>query len=267
MHLNDSVLLASGLLAHRHGAQVVWHLRSSLANGGRDRRSRLVARALDAWGDAAIAIDEDVARTFPLRLPVEIVPNAVVAEAGEAADLPRARRTRHGRLLRLPPPAEGVAAARRGDADPRRRGSARARGRRRRRRPPVGGVRRHPRPAAEAARGSRRGARPAAPASPSSGSTDRFSFLPFTTQPGPVYRALDVVVFPNQGAGLGRPVLEAAAYGKPVVASGSPDGAGPDRRQRDRDPARAGHAGSARRGDRPPRPRSRAPSGAGRARR
>jgi glycosyltransferase involved in cell wall biosynthesis len=64
------------------------------------------------------------------------------------------------------------------------------------------------------------------------GLTDRFSFLPFTTDPGPVYRALDIVVFPNQGAGLGRPVLEAAAYGKPVVASGSPDGAGilvPDR--------------------------------------
>ena len=55
---------------------------------------------------------------------------------------------------------------------------------------------------------------------------DRFSFLPFTTNTGPIYRALDLVVFPNQGAGLGRPVLEAAAYGKPVVASGSPDGAG-----------------------------------------
>jgi glycosyltransferase involved in cell wall biosynthesis len=39
-------------------------------------------------------------------------------------------------------------------------------------------------------------------------------------------RALDVVVFPNQGAGLGRPVMEAAAYGVPVVASGSRDGGG-----------------------------------------
>ena len=64
------------------------------------------------------------------------------------------------------------------------------------------------------------------------GLTDRFSFLPFTTDPGPVYRALDIVVFPNQGAGLGRPVLEAAAYGKPVVASGSPDGAGTPRPDR-----------------------------------
>lgn len=34
------------------------------------------------------------------------------------------------------------------------------------------------------------------------------------------------MTFPNPGVGLGRPVLEAAAYGKPVVASGSRDGAG-----------------------------------------
>ena len=87
VHLNDGVLLASGRLAHRRGAKVVWHLRSSLAHGGRDRRSRWVAGRLDEWGDAAIAIDGDVARTFPLQLPVEVVPNPVVAESGAAADL------------------------------------------------------------------------------------------------------------------------------------------------------------------------------------
>ncbi|HEX6699803.1 MAG TPA: glycosyltransferase family 4 protein, partial [Gaiellaceae bacterium] len=53
-----------------------------------------------------------------------------------------------------------------------------------------------------------------------------FSFLPFTAETGEIYSALDVVTFPNQGVGLGRPVLEAATYGKPVVASGSTDGAG-----------------------------------------
>src|SRR5215210_8217269 len=53
-----------------------------------------------------------------------------------------------------------------------------------------------------------------------------FSFLPFTAETGEIYSALDVVTFPNQGVGLGRPVLEAAMYGKPVVASGSGDGAG-----------------------------------------
>ena len=53
-----------------------------------------------------------------------------------------------------------------------------------------------------------------------------FSFLPFTTNTAEVYQALDIVTFPNQGVGLGRPVLEAAVAGKPVVASGSIDGGG-----------------------------------------
>jgi glycosyltransferase involved in cell wall biosynthesis len=231
VHLNDSVMLASGFLAHRHGSRVVWHLRSSLASGGRDRRSRLVARALDAWGDAAIAIDDDVARTFPLRLAIEIVPNPVVAEPGEPAELPvpegRVTVGYFGYLRRQKGWPELVEAMRILVDD----GT------------PVhavvvgGGVRRP-----EAFRGVRGRLlrRLGIPDEESDlrarvaerGLTDRFSFLPFTTDPGPVYRALDIVVFPNQGAGLGRPVLEAAAYGKPVVASGSPDGAGilvPDR--------------------------------------
>jgi glycosyltransferase involved in cell wall biosynthesis len=58
------------------------------------------------------------------------------------------------------------------------------------------------------------------------GLEDQFSFLPFTAETGEIYNALDIVTFPNQGVGLGRPVLEAATYGKPVVASGSVNGAG-----------------------------------------
>jgi glycosyltransferase involved in cell wall biosynthesis len=58
------------------------------------------------------------------------------------------------------------------------------------------------------------------------GLKDHFSFLPFTAETGEIYNALDIVTFPNQGVGLGRPVLEAATYGKPVVASGSESGAG-----------------------------------------
>lgn len=231
VHLNDSVMLASGFLAHRHGSRVIWHLRSSLASGGRDRRSRLVARALDAWGDAAIAIDDDVARTFPLRLPIEIVPNPVVAEPGEPAELPvpegRVTLGYFGYLRRQKGWPELVEAMRIlvDDGTP-----VHA--------VVVGGGVRPP----EAFRGVRGRLlrRLGIPDEESDlrarvaecGLTDRFSFLPFTTDPGPVYRALDIVVFPNQGAGLGRPVLEAAAYGKPVVASGSPDGAGilvPDR--------------------------------------
>ena len=225
VHLNDSVMLASGLLAHRHGARVVWHLRSSLANGGRDRRSRLVARALDAWGDAAIAIDGDVARTFPIRLPVEVVPNPVVAEEGDPAALP----VPEGRVtigyfgyLRRQKGWPQLVEAMRILVDEGSPVHAMV----------VGGGVRPP----EAFRGvhGRLLRRLGIPDEERDlrarveelGLSDHFTLLPFTSDPGPVYRALDIVVFPNQGAGLGRPVLEAAAYGKPVVASGSPDGAG-----------------------------------------
>lgn len=225
VHLNDSVLLASGLLSRRHGAKVVWHLRSSLANGGRDRRSRMVARALDACGDAAIAIDEDVARTFPLHLPIEIVPNPVVAEEGEPATLPvpdgRVTIGYFGYLRRQkgwPQLVEAMRILVDGGA-------------------PVhavvvgGGVR--PSAAFRGVRGRllRRLGIPDEERDlhervAELELADRFSFLPFTTDPGSIYRALDIVVFPNQGAGLGRPVLEAAAYGKPVIGSGSPTGSG-----------------------------------------
>jgi glycosyltransferase involved in cell wall biosynthesis len=225
VHLNDAVLLPSGWLAHRRGAKVVWHLRSSLAHGGNDRRSRWIAGRLDEWGDAAIAIDSDVARSFPLRRPVEVVPNPVVAEPGEPAPLPvpggRVTVGFFGYLRRQKGWPELVEATRLlVDAGA-----------------PVqvvvvgGGVR--PPDAFQGLRGrvlERAGIpdeeRDLRSRVEELGLADRFTFLPFTTAPGPVYRALDVVVFPNQGAGLGRPVLEAAAYGKPVVASGSPDGAG-----------------------------------------
>jgi mannosyltransferase len=57
------------------------------------------------------------------------------------------------------------------------------------------------------------------------GLTKHFHFVSFTTQTREVYRALDLVVFPNQEVGLGRPVIEAAANARPVVASGSVTGA------------------------------------------
>src|SRR5947209_18466711 len=77
VHLNDSPLLAAAWVAHRNGARVVWHLRSALAGEGLDRRSRVIAALMERWGDAAIAIDRDVAARFPIRLPVTIVHNSV----------------------------------------------------------------------------------------------------------------------------------------------------------------------------------------------
>ena len=83
VHLNDSPLLPAAFVARRAGSRVVWHLRSSLAGGGTDRRSRIIRSLMGRWGDAAIAIDRDVARNFDLSLPVTIVPNSATSEPGE----------------------------------------------------------------------------------------------------------------------------------------------------------------------------------------
>ncbi len=51
-------------------------------------------------------------------------------------------------------------------------------------------------------------------------------FVPFTINPELLYAASDVVVAPSQGPELGRSLIEAAATGRPVVASGSLTGGG-----------------------------------------
>ena len=230
VHLNDSPLLAAALVGHRNGAKVVWHLRSALANEGRDRRSRVIAALMERWGDAAIAIDEDVAARFPIDLPLTIVHNSVRIRELQ----PRGSKT----ALGLPEDAVAVGFAgfvRRPKGWPE---LVEAAALLARESAPVhfvimgGGVR--PPEFFRTIRG-----RALAQAHlltdeesaikelvASKGLESRFSFLPFTSDTGEVYSALDIVTFPNQGVGLGRPVLEAAMYGKPVVASGSRDGAG-----------------------------------------
>jgi glycosyltransferase involved in cell wall biosynthesis len=230
VHLNDSPLLAAAWVAHRNGARVVWHLRSALAGEGRDRRSHAIAALMERWGDAAIAIDRDVAARFPISLPVKIVHNSVglpdraVDGRKRALGLPEDRVAIGfaGFVRRQKGWPELVAAA----------GQLVAEG------APVqfvimgGGVR--PPEYFRTVRGRALQLTRLLTDEESAikelvaakGLEDRFSFLPFTVETGEIYSALDVVTFPNQGVGLGRPVLEAAAYGKPVVASGSEDGAG-----------------------------------------
>lgn len=230
VHLNDSPLLAAAWVAHNHGAKVVWHLRSALAGEGRDHRSRIIAAFMEAFGDAAIAIDRDVAARFPIRLPLEIVHNSVrppspVGVGGKAAlGLPEDRvaigfagfvRRQKGWqelvsaaeiLVRDGAPAHFVIMG--------------------------GGVR--PPEYFKTIRGRALALTNLLTDEESAikdlvaekALEDRFSFLPFTAETGEIYSALDIVTFPNQGVGLGRPVLEAATYGKPVVASGSEAGAG-----------------------------------------
>ncbi len=230
VHLNDSPLLAAAWVARSHGARVVWHLRSALAGEGRDRRSRLIASFMEAFGDAAIAIDRDVAARFPIRLRLEIVHNSVrppaaSGDGGKAAlGLPEDKVAVGfaGFVRRQKGWQELVSAAeilvREGA--------------------PVhfvimgGGVR--PPEYFRTLRGRALEATNLLTDEESAikdlvaakGLREHFSFLPFTAETGEIYNALDVVTFPNQGVGLGRPVLEAATYGKPVVASGSATGAG-----------------------------------------
>ena len=229
VHLNDSPLLAAAWVARKHGAKVVWHLRSALAGEGRDQRSRIIGSFMDRFGDAAIAIDRDVAARFPIHLPLEIVHNSVRPPSstvgGKAAlGLPEDRvaigfagfvRRQKGWqelvsaaeiLVREGVPAHFVIMG--------------------------GGVR--PPEFFRTLRGRALALTNLLTDEESAikdlvaskGLGDHFSFLPFTAETGEIYSALDIVTFPNQGVGLGRPVLEAATYGKPVVASGSVDGAG-----------------------------------------
>jgi glycosyltransferase involved in cell wall biosynthesis len=230
VHLNDSPLLAAAMVAHQNGAKVVWHLRSALAGEGRDRRSRAIAALMERWGDAAIAIDRDVAERFPIRLPLTLVHNSV--------EPPVSRNGAGKQALGLPPDRVAIGFA----------GFVR----RQKGWPELveaadllvgegapahfvimgGGVR-----PPEYFRTLRGRALEATNLLTDEESAIKqlvaakrlessFSFLPFTADTGEIYSALDVVTFPNQGVGLGRPVLEAATYGKPVVASGSRDGAG-----------------------------------------
>jgi glycosyltransferase involved in cell wall biosynthesis len=231
VHLNDSPLIPAAWIAHRHGAKVVWHLRSALAGEGRDRRSRAIAALMERWGDAAIAIDRDVAARFPIRLPLTIVHNSVSPAASPNGDHRKSS-------LGLPPDRVSVGFAgfvRRQKGWPELVSAAKLlveqdapahfviMG---------GGVRppeyfRTVRGRALAAANLLTDEESAIKELVAEKGLDRhFSFLPFTAETGEIYSALDIVTFPNQGVGLGRPVLEAATYGKPVVASGSTDGAG-----------------------------------------
>lgn len=229
VHLNEAQLLVAGALAKRHGARVVWHLRSALAASGAARR-RAVAGAISRWGDIAIAIDEDVAASFPLRTPIEIVFNGVVTP-GRAPSTEDAKRALGLPLGRVTVGYVGHLRRIKGWEDLLRAVALL-------REEPVhlvfvgGGI--HPRVFFEKPQGRALRALRLVDDDESAarvlvsdlGLGDRVTFLPFTHALADVYAALDIVTFPNRGVGLGRPVLEAAAFGRPVVASGSSGGAG-----------------------------------------
>ncbi len=232
VHLNDSPLLPAARVAHRSGSKVVWHLRSALAGEGLDTRSRMIVHLMNRWGDAAIAIDADVAERFRLRIPVTIVHNST-----EIPDiLPDAERAKSALGLSSDRVTVGFAGYLRSQKGwPELVDAARiltADGVDAQFVIVGGGIR----PPAFFRTLQGRALELLGLVSDDEslihqrvaryGLTNSFTFVPFTSSRAEIYGALDIVTFPNQGVGLGRPVLEAAAFGRPVVASGSRLGGG-----------------------------------------
>lgn len=230
VHLNDSPLIPAALLAHAAGVPVVWHLRSALPHKGQDARSRFLRRTIRALAHTTIAINEDVARSFAVDSVV--IPNAVDLErfcpGDEAAA--RAELELDGRavvayfgfiypskglrefieaaqLLRL----QGVEASYLIVGGPVR-GEEFFNTRFGRLSQAVGLTRDHDEEARELV--------------DELGLTASVRFMPFTQDTPRIFQAADVIVAPSRGPELGRPVLEAAACGRVVVASGSIDGGG-----------------------------------------
>lgn len=59
VHLNDSMLIPAAMLAHKIGIKVVWHVRSPLAEGRSGFIKKMILKCLETYADAVVVIDED----------------------------------------------------------------------------------------------------------------------------------------------------------------------------------------------------------------
>ena len=232
VHLNDSPMIPAAWLARRARIPVVWHLRSAPPAAGHDRRSRLVRNALLWLAEARIAINADIAELWDV--PADVIPNAVALDRFRPGDATTALTA-----LGLPPsrpvvsyfgfvyPYKGfrefiLAAA----------------------------LLTHERGIDATFLVVGGGVRSAAFFRSPFGRTlqlfglahdyeaeardlvrehrleDRFRFVPFTPDIAELYRASAVVIAPSQGPEIGRPVLEGAASGVAVIATGTRTGGG-----------------------------------------
>lgn len=230
VHLNDSPLVPAAYVARRAGIPVVWHLRSALPETGR-RRSNAVRRAIRRTGAASIAINANVAASFDVgaavianavdlerfrpggsagaKEPLGIEPlQPVVAFFGFVYPSKGFRDFITAASLLRSQGSDAVYLIVGGDV----RGEAFYRTLFGRTLTLLGLARNYEQDAKElvAELGLERAVR----------------FVPFTRDIAALYRASDVVVAPSRGPELGRPVLEASACGRAVVASGSIDGGG-----------------------------------------
>ena len=100
VHLNDSPLLAAamGRAPQRREGRLAPAL-GARRRGPRPPQPRAIAALMERWGDAAIAIDRDVAERFPIRLPLDDRPqlasrrrvSAATAAGKRALGLPEDR--------------------------------------------------------------------------------------------------------------------------------------------------------------------------------
>ena len=209
----------------------------------RDRRSAFVRAAIRRFADD---VDRDQPRRRGrLRRRLDRRPELGRPRRASGPGDPRGARRRArppggpaGRLvLRLHLPVEGLPGVHRGGGAAARRGDRRELPDRRRRRSRRGVLPHRRRPLAPARRpDARTTSRRRSASSTSSGSRTSSASCPSRRTRPTCTRRRDVVVAPSRGPELGRPVIEAAASGVPVVASGSRT------RRRRRRPGRDGRA-------------------------
>ena len=225
VHLNESTLVFAALAARRRGRRVVWHVRHVLGPG---RRRVLLQRLMRRWADRVVAIDGDV------RLCLGDMPQAEVVHNSVDLALFRPTDERDGvrQELGIPPTAICVAqigrlGAAKGSFDfleavrllpSEVRADARFL--------LVGGAMPPPRMLrTRLGRMVRRLARWSDPRATAEriveegGLGDCVQFVDFWADMPGLYSAIDVAVFPSRLGGIGRPGFEAAACGKPVVAT------------------------------------------------
>ena len=230
MHLNDSPLIGAAWLARRRKLPVVWHLRSALADDN-GLRTRLVRAAVRRFATTSIAINDDVARSFGVGS--EVIPNAVRLDQFRPGDSKAAKNA-----LGFPPdtpiasyfgfiyPSKGYRDFIEAASLLRARGieatflmvGGPVRGEaffmtiKGRLIDFLGLAKNHEVEVRELVQRL--------------GLQDNVRVVSFTQDTVGLYQASDVVVSPSRGTELGRPVIEASACGRALVATGSLSGAG-----------------------------------------
>ena len=230
VHLNDSPLIVAAWVARRAGLPVVWHLRSALPprEGTRTRMLRAIVRR---FGTASIAINRDIADSFGV--DSNVISNSVDLTTFRPGDSRAAREA-----LGLPTdqiviaffgfiyPSKGFRDFIEAAALVRSRGADACYlivgG-------PVRGEAYFLTVAGRIVRLldlARNYDREARELVVELDLEDRVHFVSFTPETAQLYQASDVVVSPSRGPELGRPVIEGAACGRAIVASGSLSGGG-----------------------------------------